>query len=900
MRTLDPRLVARTRAARPLLVADAAMGIATTVPVIVQATVLAGVVTRAFGRDPSARLGAAAAALVAAFAVRGALAWGMEVAGRRAAASVLSELRLDLARRRLRTQPLATDGVQSGEVVAASVQGIEALEAYFGRYLPQAVLATVVPVVVLGFVATVDLTSALIMLLTLPLVPVFMWLIGRYTEQRTREQWSALRTLSTHFLDVVRGLPTLRAFGRARVQQTTIAEVGEAHRRATMATLRVAFLSGSVLELAATLGVALVAVTVGVRLAGGDMALGPGLTVLVLVPELYLPIRRLGAEFHASAAGLAVAERMLALLEAPAASVDRAGAAPPSPAVAAVRFEGVGYRYPARPAPVLDRLDLDLRPGETVALVGESGAGKSTVAALLLGLLAPDEGRITVGGTDLAACDSRAWRRMVAWVPQRPALVRGTVAENIRLGAPGGLGRGGPGGRGARGRGRFRRGAARRLRHGDRRRRPRALGRRAPPHRPRARVPPRRSARHPRRADRRPRSGERRAGRGGDRAPARRPHGARDRRTARSSSATPTGSSCSRTGPPPRRTRGRRRDADPAPPARPRPRRARPGARVRRPRRADRAARRRAHGDGGMADRPRVGAAADPLAVDRDRRRAGLRDRAPARPLRRARRLPRPRAPIARRCPRAGLGAARAARARAARGLPPRRPPVTHGRRRRRAAEPPPPRRRAAARGAPRRRGGVGRRGRRPPCGGARPRGRAAGRRRDRPARLRRARPPRLPARGGGPRRAVGRARRRPRRGPGARRVRRGRGGTRAPARGRPHARATRAPRRLRGRAGRRAPARRDRRDRRGRARRRRPRRRDRRDLAGARGHARPPRPRRVRRGDAAPGGRPRPRGHRGRGPPRPRDRRSAGRRDRSARAVRRRPPGRSRSRSRT
>jgi len=436
VRTLDPRLVARTRAARPLLVADAAMGIATTVPVIVQATVLAGVVTRAFGRDPSARLAAAAAALVAAFAVRGALAWGMEVAGRRAAASVLSELRLDLAARRLRTQPLATDGVQSGEVVAASVQGIEALEAYFGRYLPQVVLATVVPVVVLGFVATVDLTSALIMLLTLPLVPVFMWLIGRYTEQRAREQWSALRRLSTHFLDVVRGLPTLRAFGRARAQRATIAQVGEAHRRATMATLRVAFLSGSVLELAATLGVALVAVTVGVRLADGDMALGPGLTVLVLVPELYLPFRRLGAEFHASAAGLAVAERMLALLEAPAASVDRAGVAPPSPAVAAVRLEGVGYRYPARPAPVLERLDLDLRPGETVALVGGSGAGKSTVAALLLGLLAPTEGRITVGGTDLAACDSRAWRRMVAWVPQRPALVRGTVAENIRLGAP--------------------------------------------------------------------------------------------------------------------------------------------------------------------------------------------------------------------------------------------------------------------------------------------------------------------------------------------------------------------------------------------------------------------------------------------------------------------------------
>lgn len=437
MRALDPRLVARTRSARPLLVADTAMGIATTVPVIVQATVLAGVVTRAFGRDPTARLGPAVAALVCAFAVRGALGWGMEVAGRRAAASVLSELRLDVARRRLCTQPLPTDGVESGEVVAAAVQGIEALEAYFGRYLPQVVLATVVPVVVLGFVATVDLTSALIMLLTLPLVPVFMWLIGRYTEQRSREQWAALRRLSEHFLDVVRGLPTLRAFGRARAEAQTIAEVGEEHRRASMATLRVAFLSGSVLELAATLGVALVAVTVGVRLADGGLGLGPGLTVLVLAPELYLPFRRLGAEFHASAGGLAVAERMLGLLDAPAAAVGGAGAVPPSPAVAPVRLEGIGFRYPARPAPVLDRLDLDLRPGEAVALVGESGAGKSTVAALLLGLLAPTAGRITVGDIDLAASDMRAWRRMVAWVPQRPALVRGTVADNIRLGAPG-------------------------------------------------------------------------------------------------------------------------------------------------------------------------------------------------------------------------------------------------------------------------------------------------------------------------------------------------------------------------------------------------------------------------------------------------------------------------------
>jgi ATP-binding cassette subfamily C protein CydD len=287
-----------------------------------------------------------------------------------------------------------------------------------------------------AWIATIDLASAAIMALTLPLVPVFMVLIGRYTEQRTREQWTALARLSAHFLDVTRGLPTLRAFNRARPEATRIADVGERHRQATMATLRVAFLSGSALELAATMGVALVAVTVGVRLVSGGLGLEAGLTVLVLAPEVYVPLRRLGAEYHASADGLAVAERMLTLLDAPAAAPAGGTLAPPSPARVPVRLEGVSFAYPARPALVLDGLDLEIAPGETTALVGESGAGKSTVAALLLGFAAPAAGRVTVGGADLGGCDADAWRRMVAWVPQRPALIRGTIAANIRLGAP--------------------------------------------------------------------------------------------------------------------------------------------------------------------------------------------------------------------------------------------------------------------------------------------------------------------------------------------------------------------------------------------------------------------------------------------------------------------------------
>ena len=330
----------------------------------------------------------------------------------------------------------SVDGTVSAEIAAVAVQGVDGLEGYFARYLPQVVLACAVPPLVIAWVAFVDIEAAVIMALTLPLVPVFMWLIGRYTEQRARERWWSLRQLSTHFLDVVRGLPTLRAFGRAERQASTLAEVSERYRSTTMQTLRVTFLSGSVLELAATLGVALVAVAAGLRLVSGRLGLQAGLTVIVLAPELYLPFRRLGAEYHASADGLAVAERLFALLDAPAAAPAGGAIAPPSPAHALVRFEQVCFSYPNRAGAVLDGLDLELRPGETLALVGASGVGKSTVARLLLGLVAPTAGRICGGDVDLAACNLQAWRRMIAWVPQHPTLFRGSVEQNIRLGNP--------------------------------------------------------------------------------------------------------------------------------------------------------------------------------------------------------------------------------------------------------------------------------------------------------------------------------------------------------------------------------------------------------------------------------------------------------------------------------
>ena len=437
MRAVDPRLLRRARPARVLLGADVAIGVLASVVVLAQAVLLARVVAGGFHGAALAQVSGELALLTLAFVGRGALAWSFDVAGRRGAAAVLSELRLELAERRIRAQPAGLDGVESGEITAAAVQGVDALEAYFARYLPQVVLACLVPFVVIGWIASVDLQSALIMAATLPLVPLFMWLIGLHAERRTEERWLALRLLSTHFLDVVRGLPTLRAYNRSRAQAGKLAAVGERYRRATMGTLRVTFLSGSVLELAATLGVALVAVTVGVRLVDGGLGLEAGLTVLILAPELYLPLRRLGAEYHASADGLAVAQRILGLLEAPAEVGVRGSRAAPSPAIAPVRLERVSFAYPGRPGRVLCEVDLELAPGETVALTGESGAGKSTVAGVLLGLLEPDAGAVTVGGVDLASCRPEDWRRRLAWVPQHPTLLRGSVADNIRLGAPG-------------------------------------------------------------------------------------------------------------------------------------------------------------------------------------------------------------------------------------------------------------------------------------------------------------------------------------------------------------------------------------------------------------------------------------------------------------------------------
>jgi thiol reductant ABC exporter CydD subunit len=326
---------------------------------------------------------------------------------------------------------------QAGELAATAVQGVDALEAYFARYLPQAILSVLAPPLILLWVLPRNWESAAILAVTVPLIPVFMVLIGMVAEQRTRRRWNVLSALSARFLDLVSGLETLRAFGRADAGARAIGEAGERYRRETMATLRLGFLSALVLELLATLGTALVAVTVGVQLAAGSLALGAGLTVLILAPELYAPLRELGAQYHAGADGLAAAERILEVLDVPAGvEVREPRRDAPDPAVAPLRVVDACFGYPGRGAPVLDGATLTLAPGSTTALVGPSGAGKTTLAMLVARLADPQDGAVTCGEVDLRHVDPRAWRARVAWVPQRCTLFAGTIEDNVRLARP--------------------------------------------------------------------------------------------------------------------------------------------------------------------------------------------------------------------------------------------------------------------------------------------------------------------------------------------------------------------------------------------------------------------------------------------------------------------------------
>jgi ATP-binding cassette, subfamily C, bacterial CydD len=452
VRPVDPRLLRYARAARRQLITTVALGIVATAAILAQAGLLAHALASA-ARGHAAVLWGTLLALLAVVAVRIAVTYGGEVCALRAAAAVKSQLRRALAARTIGLGPewsggqggqggpggQGARGGQSGEVAALATRGLDGLDPYFARYLPQLVLAVVVPVAVLARVAAADWISAVLIATTLPLIPLFAVLVGWHTKARTRRQWRLLATLAGHFLDVVEGLPTLKVFGRAKHQEKVIGEVTSAYRSATMSALRVAFLSALVLELAAAVATALVAVEVGLRLLYGHMAYQTALLVLLLTPEAFLPLRAVAAQFHASMEGAAAAGRVLEILE-----TESPPARTTTPRVQAadlraeeITLNAVTVAYPGRDRPALQELSLAIRPGERVAVTGQSGAGKSTLLALLLGFIQPAAGTIQAGGSDLAAIDLARWRAQIAWVPQQPHLFVGTAAENIALGSPG-------------------------------------------------------------------------------------------------------------------------------------------------------------------------------------------------------------------------------------------------------------------------------------------------------------------------------------------------------------------------------------------------------------------------------------------------------------------------------
>jgi ATP-binding cassette subfamily C protein CydD/ATP-binding cassette subfamily C protein CydCD len=433
MKPLDPRLLGYARATRAYLAATVVLGIGHAALLITQAVLLADAITAVF-LDGAAITAVTAGgmlrmpvlvALALVVAARAAVAWLQEVAAARSAAAVKSQLRGRLLTHLAGRGPAA--GPPAGEVAALAGHGLDALDAYFSRYLPQLVLAVLVPGLLLARLLPADLVATLTIAVTLPLIPVFMALVGMHTEAQNRRQFRLLARLSHHFLDVVAGLPTLKLFGRARAQAAIIRRISDDQRRHTMRTLRTAFLSSLVLELLATLSVALVAVGVGLRLVHGSLDLATALLVLILAPEAYRPLREVGANYHASAEGLAAAEEVFAILETP---LPAAGTLPPRDGD--IVFEDVEVRFPGRTGAAL-RLDATIRPGEVVALTGPSGCGKSTALAVLLGFVATSSGRVSVAGVPLKDLDPAAWRRRIAWVPQRPHLLAASVYENIAL-----------------------------------------------------------------------------------------------------------------------------------------------------------------------------------------------------------------------------------------------------------------------------------------------------------------------------------------------------------------------------------------------------------------------------------------------------------------------------------
>ncbi len=452
MRPVDPRLIVHIGPARRYVITTATLGLLTALVIGVQALVIARLLAPILAPAPLTEDGLGSWGRIVPAEVRSldtGLVWLAVLVGtrvllvgvqerlaHRAGVAVVAELRQRTVAHAAALGPRWAASGEGANVTTTVTRGLDGLLPYFVRYLPQLMLAATVTPLMILVTLNLDWISAAIIIGTVPLVPVFMILIGLVTRERSAKHLDAMQRLSSRTLDLIAGLPTLRALGRHRGPARRVRELGDAQRRATMASLRVAFLSGMVLELLTTLAVALVAVTLGFRLVYGEVSIETALAVLVLAPEAYLPVRNVGTHFHASADGLAAADAAFDVLETPVTVVG--GPAPaPSLTGAVLRSEAVAIATPdgSRLAPA--SLTFEASPGTITALIGPNGDGKSTALLALMGLLRPDAGRVTAELEDgstvaLADVDADAWARQFAWVPQRPDL--GVAGRTMSLG----------------------------------------------------------------------------------------------------------------------------------------------------------------------------------------------------------------------------------------------------------------------------------------------------------------------------------------------------------------------------------------------------------------------------------------------------------------------------------
>jgi ATP-binding cassette, subfamily C, bacterial CydD len=440
---LDHRLLRQAWAARAALTAAILLGFLGGVFIIFQASVISQVIGRVFvGRETLETVEPLLFLLLGIIIVRASLAFFADGAAGAVAMQVKNNLRRLLAERLFTLGPAYVEGQRSGEVSTVLVDGVEALDAYFSQYLPQLVLAAAIPLAILVVVFPLDLLTGVVLLVTAPLIPLFMILIGKTGERLTHRQWSMLSRLSAHFLDTLQGLTTLKLLDRSHARGDEIEDVSERYRIATMNVLRVTFLSALALELVATISTAVVAVEIGLRLLAGRIGFEQGFFLLLLAPEFYLPIRMLGQRFHAGMSGVSAAVRIFEILDHQA-SPQKSKLPIPYISIthhdlaqSTLRFDRVSFTYPQRDMAAVHDISFDLPPDEQVALVGASGAGKSTLAMLLLRFIEPVQGTICMGDRNIAEIVPEEWHSLVAWVPQQPHLFNMTIADNLRLGKP--------------------------------------------------------------------------------------------------------------------------------------------------------------------------------------------------------------------------------------------------------------------------------------------------------------------------------------------------------------------------------------------------------------------------------------------------------------------------------